>query len=113
MTSYTDAQIEKAPVRMVASVEKLRQLEIDGEWFGDLVASMLRQICNERNILQSKVDAFHRLLPIWREREMQAYNKHGEYYDGKSHGIEICADHLEEVIASNTIEADRDKKGGV
>lgn len=55
MTSYTDEQIEQAAIRMVASVEKVRHLEIEGEWFGDLVASMLRSILADRTRLQAEL----------------------------------------------------------
>jgi len=99
MNQYTDEHVRQA----IAYANK----------WAPKITDVIESLLAERTRLQAEIDAFHRLLPIWREREMQAYNKHDEYYDGKSHGIEICADHLEEVIASQAIDSARARKGDV
>lgn len=56
MTSYTDEQIEQAAVRMVASADAVRHLDIEGGFFGDLIASMVRSLIADRTRLQAAME---------------------------------------------------------
>ena len=55
--NYTDEQIEQAASRMAASVDAIRHLDVEGEFFGDLIASMLRSLGADRTRLQAEVEA--------------------------------------------------------
>jgi len=104
MTSYTDEQVREVIAFLRDGIISTKEM---------CAIDALAHVFADRTRLQAEIDAFHRLLPIWREHEIQAYKKPDEYYEGKSYGIGICADHLEKIIASNAIDCARAKKGDV